>query len=81
LTGNNKIFKVYPNPVTNELIIEMAGKGEKGNFEISNSTGQIVSKGTLSEKTVIQTSDFSQGVYVVKIENGDVIEFKKIVKQ
>jgi hypothetical protein len=32
------------------------------------------------DKTVVQTTDFSPGVYLIKIENGKTFEFKKIVK-
>jgi hypothetical protein len=80
LTGNNHTIKVYPNPVSDELIIEYEGNTKKTNFEILNSTGQSVFKGNLSEKTVVQTTNFSPGVYFLKLQNGKSFEFKKIVK-
>jgi len=51
------------------------------NFEILNSIGQVVHKGSLVEKTVVQTNSFSSGVYLIKLENGKTYEIKKIVKE
>ena len=80
LTGNKETIKVYPNPVSDILIIEIEGNKDRTGFEILNSIGQIVFKGTLSDKTVVQTINFSPGVYFVKIAIGSSFEFKKIVK-
>jgi M6 family metalloprotease-like protein len=77
---NNKRIMVYPNPVSHQLIIEIEGGTDKTGFEIINSNGQIVFKGSLYEKTVVQTTDFSPGIYLIKIANGKTFEFKKIVK-
>lgn len=78
---NNNGVKVYPNPVSNELIIELVGNKENVLFEIFNSIGQSIYKGNLIEKTTVQTTNFAQGVYIIKLENGKVFEFKKIVKE
>ena len=77
----NQTIKVYPNPVRNELIIEMEGNKDKLNFEILNSIGQVVFNGKLIEKTIIETTNFTPGVYLIKLENGKTYEFKKIVKE
>ena len=61
--GLNNLVHIYPNPVSNELIIEIKGNKEKIGFEILNSIGQIVYKGSLTEKIVIQTVGFAHGVY------------------
>jgi hypothetical protein len=77
----DRIIKVYPNPVSNELIIEIDGNTEKLNFEILNTIGQVVFKGNLVEKTTVQTSNFAPGVYLIKLKNGKTFEFKKIIKE
>ncbi len=77
----NTAIKVYPNPVSNELIIEIKGNSQPINFEILNSIGQMVFKGKVLEKEIIQTSGFSNGIYLIKLENGKSFEFKKIIKQ
>ena len=79
--GNNKTIKIYPNPVTNELIIEISGNTSPLGFEILNSIGQIIFKGSVVEKTIVPTKDFSAGMYLIKIENGKTFEFKKVIKE
>ena len=74
-------LRIYPNPVSNELIIEAIGYKEKLYFEIFNSIGQSIYKGNLIEKTIVQTTNFAQGVYLIKLNNGKSFEFKKIVKE
>jgi hypothetical protein len=80
-TVKNRSTKVYPNPVADELIIELEGNKESVNFEILNSIGQVILKGNLIEKTIVQTHSFSLGLYLIKLSNGSSYEFKKIVKE
>lgn len=77
----NSGIKVYPNPVSDELIIEAAGNNETINFEIYNSAGRLVFKGSLLNKTVVQTGSFATGVYMIKLDSGKTFEFKKIAKE
>lgn len=77
----NKNLKVYPNPFSDELIIEIEGNNKNVAFEILNSIGQIIYKGNLLEKTIVQTNIFSSGVYLIKLEDGKNLEFKKIIKE
>ena len=79
-TENNQTIKVYPNPVSDELNIELKGNNERLSFNILNSQGQIVFEGNLTEKAVVLMTSFSPGVYLMKIEDGRNFEFKKIVK-
>jgi hypothetical protein len=76
-----KGISFYPNPFSNELVIEREGYNEKLNFDILNAIGQVVFKGDLIEKTTVQTSNFAPGVYLIKLENGKTFEFKKIIKE
>ncbi|MEI8202349.1 MAG: T9SS type A sorting domain-containing protein [Bacteroidota bacterium] len=78
---NNNQIKVYPNPVSNELIIELVANTSNVNFAILNTIGQEVFKGTMVEKTTVQTSSFAPGVYMIKFENGKTFEFKKVIKK
>ncbi len=81
IVDKNRIINTYPNPVSNELIIQIIGNNEKVDFEIINAIGQVVFKGDLVEKTTVHTSNFATGVYIVKLENGKTFEFKKIIKE
>lgn len=84
-TGINPIvaqsIRIYPNPVTNELTIELEGDETQTVFEIINSLGKSVFTGQILDKSVIQTSNFASGIYIIKLESGNTFEFKKIIKK
>ena len=73
-------IKVYPNPVSNELIIESEGNTDKTDFIITNTAGQVVYTGYLFKKVTVQTTGFVPGLYLIKLKSGKIIEFKKILK-
>lgn len=50
-------------------------------FEILNSSGQVVFKGKLLEKTMVPTSSFLPGIYLIRFERGNNLEFKKIIRK
>jgi hypothetical protein len=79
-TELTKSVKVFPNPFTNELIIEFAGNTNNTDFEIINASGQVVSSGVLFEKTALPTSSFAPGIYLVKFKTGNTVEVKKVIK-
>jgi hypothetical protein len=74
-------WSVYPNPVSDILIIEAENLNENASFEIINSVGLVVSAGTLLAETSIQTSHFPMGIYLLKVGNGKTFEISKIVKK
>jgi endonuclease I len=76
----NHTTNVFPDPFSDELYIEFNGNTKKRNFQLINSFGGVVFKGNLLENTVVNTSGFSPGIYILKLENGKNLEFKKIVK-
>ena len=77
----SKSVKVYPNPVTDELIIEYVGNKEKTDFQILNTISQIVFSGSMVDRTVVETNNLTPGVYLVKIKSGDTFGFKKMIKK
>jgi hypothetical protein len=74
-------IKVYPNPVSDDLIIEIEDNNNIVNFDIINSMGQVVYTGNLLNKTIVKTNDFTPGTYIIALENGRKFEFRKIVKK
>ena len=73
-------LKIYPNPVDDELIIEMKGNAVPVGFEIFNYIGQVVYKGSMVDKTSIYTDGFEGGVYVVRLKNSGMLVYRKVVK-
>ena len=81
LTEINNNLNIYPNPVSNELIIEIDGNINKIEFEILNALGQTMYKGYLFDRIVVNTDNFDSGIYFLKLKDGSTFEFKKIVKE
>jgi len=71
-------IKVYPNPVSNELIIEFDGSIS---FEILNVMGQVVFNGNLNKTAIVQTASLLPAVYVIKFEQGKSFVYKKFIKR
>jgi len=76
-----KTIKVYPNPTTNELTIEIEGNTNNTEFDILSTIGQVIFTGIMGEKTVVKTSSYVPGVYLVRLKSGDTFEFKKVLKK
>ncbi len=67
------LFFIYPNPFDNQLVITMDGQI---NVEIYNSLGQKITSAEAQDEMTIDTSDWNNGVYFVRV-NGNTV---KVVK-
>lgn len=76
----NSAFKVFPNPIYNELLIETESKGKLIKLEILNTYGQVVFTEQFMDKTSVFTGHLAPGFYLVKLEDGDTLAIKKIIK-
>ncbi|MGZ3865281.1 MAG: NHL domain-containing protein, partial [Bacteroidia bacterium] len=79
---NGALFKMYPNPVTDLLIVECLYPSDE-KIEIYNSLGERISEISLQEdRTKVQTEGLTQGVYLVKVTKaGAMLHQQKIIKQ
>ncbi len=78
---NGMGINIYPNPAEDVLHLESTNTNETYHFEISNDIGQILYKGSFTNKSTIQTEGFASGVYFIKLNNGKTTECKKIIIQ
>ena len=82
ITKLNDNFKVYPNPITNELNITI-NKTKINSYALFNIQGQLVkSENEMNtNKHTINTQDVSQGIYLLKttLKSGEII-INKIIK-
>ena len=74
------VFKVYPNPVYNELLIENENKGKLIKVVILNTYGQEVFVDQFIDKTSVFTGNLTPGFYIVKLDDGYTLTIKKIIK-
>ena len=79
LEGNNQVVKVYPNPVKDILVLEM-GDLVMEKWELFNMSGELIRFGSFKGDTRIYLSQFSTGVYLLKISNENQVLIKKIRK-
>ncbi len=72
-------FEMYPNPVEDNLFIEFNSTKEVS-YEVLDLKGKIIFKGAL-ENSRINFSPLSTGVYIMKINDGNKIITRKVVKK
>ena len=76
-------INLFPNPATNRFTIALPSVKEKVEITITDITGKIIyttiEGGT--QKIEVNTNDFAEGVYLVKVQAGDFSATKKLVIQ
>ncbi len=77
------IVSIYPNPVGNELKINMGGYSEPVTLMVTDMFGRRLLNKTFSGGSNISTGKFAAGVYMLTIadKNGTIIKQDKIVKE
>ena len=66
-------LKVYPNPATQTLNVE----GEMTSLEVFNTIGQCMLSKEVSGNTQIDLSDYSSGIYFLRVNNNGEIVVRK----
>lgn len=78
---NNSNFRIYPNPATELLTIQVADLVSGENFNIIDQNGRIVKSGKLIVgETNINIKDLINGLYILKIGEKESQSFKVIKK-
>lgn len=78
---NNTGIMIFPNPFSQELVMEQKTGSNPVRFEIISTTGQIVHQGILIEKKIINTSGLTGGPYIIRLFGTSVIEYRKLIKE
>ncbi len=79
--GISRAIHIFPNPVSDELHIEIPGNTCKTDFEIVNALGQPLFRGHMTEYASVHTASFSPGVYLIKFVSGKMIVGRKFIKE
>ncbi len=75
-------FKIYPNPASNEISIELQQLPQNVSYQIFDQLGKMVKKGNLKDfSTKLSISDLSKGLYLLKIGDDNINETVKFLKQ
>ena len=72
-TEKYQLYSIYPNPIDNQIFI--SGKGDL-NISIYNSLGQIFYSDKIQDEVIINTNEWTHGIYIIHI-NGNAY---KVIK-
>ena len=83
VTNEEGVLSIYPNPVRNELKVNMGGNLETVSVSVTDMFGRRMLNKTFTSASTINTSKFAAGVYMVTVtdKNGVIIKQDKIVKE
>lgn len=76
--------KVYPNPTTNQLTLELSNYENEVSYRLMNTMGQAVAQGTFSGTSTLSLEHLATGMYYLTIEelaNPLNVWTEKIIKQ
>jgi len=80
IEGLSRQFRIYPNPVQNQLSIKTSGI-KRWSIEITTLNGQQILNGVMEGSThQIDLSTLKEGVYFITIKSKDFVTTRKIVK-
>jgi len=76
-------FKVYPNPATDLITVELTGETiENVSIQVLNVVGEVIYSRKLKTegKVSLQLNEYQKGVYFIKVRNGRKVSSKKFIK-
>lgn len=73
-------FSLHPNPANTRVIIEIPGLEKQAAMQLYDALGQMLLSQTISaEKTILDISMLSQGVYSIELKQGDIKTVRQLV--
>jgi len=79
-TEGYKVVNIFPNPATENINVETNSKTELS-LEIINLLGQRITSISFKEKTTVDISYFSKGIYILKIKSDNETLIKRFIKE
>lgn len=77
-SGYNQL-KIYPNPTNSQINICLPEDNSNAQMQILSSIGQVMYTGACKQQ--IDISDYPQGIYIIRIQNGKQNHIGKVIKQ
>lgn len=76
--GKNQGVLLYPNPVANELTLEVASNKQLGNYQLLDMMGRVLMTGSsTTTKANINVSDLAAGEYIIRVGGNSSLFIKK----
>lgn len=82
--NDNFEFSIYPNPVKNQLTVEIPSSKSKiqnSRLEISDIFGQVISTTNINKNHTIDTSNLVSGIYLIRLHSNNKTYIKKFIKE
>jgi len=72
---------VFPNPASNQFTITLGSNNKNVEVNIFDITGKIIYSNVVidTQQLVVNTGEFSEGIYIVQIQSAGFVETKKLV--
>ena len=81
ISRSNRSIQIYPNPANDKIFIELPDF-KNTSIAINRIDGQLMQKISLqAEKTKIDISNLSKGIYFIQVTNGRETVVRKLIKQ
>jgi len=75
-------FEIYPNPAFEHLTLELQANSSKSEIKIFNMLGGLVYSSRLTgQKTTIDISTLTKGMYIIQVATADEISRQKLIKE
>jgi len=74
-------LKLFPNPASNNIILEGLSAGTTPQYQIFSLTGQMVGSGEVSNGGSIGVSQLTPGLYIIRVQSGNEVISKKFVRE
>ncbi|KAF5064547.1 hypothetical protein DSECCO2_283210 [anaerobic digester metagenome] len=75
---HNKTFRVYPNPFSDLINVNLAGKSAK--IEVFNAFGSVVASGEIKDSGSISLSQVESGTYFIRLTKENSVQTIKMIK-
>ena len=73
------IFSIYPNPADDEVMLQFASKGSYDIAVVSIDGKVILQQKVKGQSYQFSVSDFSNGVYLIKVFDGEYLSVSKLI--
>ena len=81
IAATNSI-SIFPNPASDNLIIDFKPQSKNAGYEIYDVFGRVILKSQiLNPQSLIQVNELSEGLYMLRITDGESVYNKKLVKE
>ena len=83
ISENNLLsFEMYPNPVSDVLIIQLPTGTEKAEVGVFDISGRLVSSKTISSNDAsLDVQKFSKGIYIIRVATNNKIGVQRFIKK